>query len=147
MSCNGDFINDLTYNDNKELKSKVFDKVKTVYPSLSDSDIETVVPLNKNIKRIKIFCRCPDIKKSILIEAKNRKLKDIYFSEFLTARRFKLFYELRQLKKEFANKIFAVYTRNGNLFCKLSADENQIPIKMQKDIQHLRTQLSGSDNE
>ena len=62
LSCNGDFINDLTYNDNKELKSKVFDKVKTVYPSLSDSDIETVVPLNKNIKRIKIFCRCPDTK-------------------------------------------------------------------------------------
>lgn len=154
LLCNGDFIDNLKYNDNIELKSKIVNKIQTVHSSLCDSDIETVVSFNKNsnskdkiIRRVKVFCRSTEVKKSILFGAREKKLNDIYFSEFLTVRRFKLFFELRQLRREFPSKIFAVYTRNGNLFCKLSANEHHIPIKIHKDIEHLRTQLSGFDDE
>ena len=80
-------------------------------------------------------------KNSILYEARCKKVNDFYFSEFLTLYKLKLFLELKQLKKQNSDQIYACYTRNGNIFYKLSINDNHVPVKTVSDIEALKNKV------
>ena len=141
LICNGDFVTNLTGSNvpEIEIKNKVEIKVKSIFPELRPKDIVKVIPFGKDRKRIKIICNSTDIKNSIIYEARRKKLTDIFYSEYLTAHRFKLLYELRKIKRNNSSKIYAVYTRNGNLYYKLSSNDNHTIVKSMNDIEHLES--------
>ena len=74
--------------------------------------------------------------------ARLKKPNDLFLSEFLTQRRNKMFYSLRTLKVKFPNKIKAVYTRDGNLFYKLSEADDFKRVRSPTEITELERRLS-----
>ena len=147
LICNGTFIDDLTSentnstNDVGNLRNKLSVKLKSILPDIKDSHIDKIITIGREKKRIKIICSSQSIKNSILYEARCKKLTDIYFSEFLTSYRLKLLLELRQLKNQNRDRIYACYTRNGNIFYKLSVNDNHVPVKTIGDIETLKSKM------
>ena len=118
--------------------------VSSFLPFINSQDITRVSIYGKARKIIKVVCISEIVKKDILKQVKISKPKDIFISEFLTSIRNKLFYELRQLKKSYHTKVFAVYTRDGNLFYKLSSEPNKFNIiRTSVDIMNLKDLLQS----
>ena len=144
LICSGNLINDLVNNAefDDDLTSKIQREVKKVYPDLKTSDITKIIPHGREKKCVKLFCISLRVRNSIIFEARKKKPDGIYFSEFLTQRRFKLFYELRQIKKDNPDKIYAVYIRNGNIYSKKTRDDNHTIIKTKSNIDDLKLSLN-----
>jgi hypothetical protein len=81
------------------------------------------------------------IKKNVLISKviKTDKTRGINLSvnEYLSSNNAHLLYKLRCLRKECPNKIFACYSRNGNIFYKEKIDSRPRLIMQQEDIDAL----------
>lgn len=56
---------------------------------------------------------------ALLIVSKKERIPDLYASEYLSKHKSHLMFKLRSLKKRF-DQLSAVYSRNGNLYCRLS---------------------------
>ena len=69
----------------------------------------------RNKRCIKLNCLNPNSKLHLLKQAKMRRPRGLYLSEFLTNSKLKVFYNLRQLKKQHPEKIKSVFTRGGNI--------------------------------
>ena len=115
--------------------------MKKVVPLRSSDNVLSIVPIGKEKNKIKIVCSTELVKNEILYEARKLRLNTIYFSEFLTLRRSALFYELRQLKKDYSTKLYATYTRKGNVFYKLRSTDNHTLVRNSDDLQKLRLRL------
>ena len=79
----------------------------------------------RNKKCIKLNCVNPSSKLHLLKKARERRPEGFYLSEFLTANKLKVYYNLRQLKKQHPNKIKSVFTRGGNILYTLH-NSNQV---------------------
>ena len=66
-------------------------------------------------KCVKINCANSTSKLHLLKSTRTRKPDGFYISEFLTPAKLKVFYNLRNLKKQHPGKIKSVFTRGGNI--------------------------------
>ena len=146
LICSGPSISNITTNEASitNLKDDVLKEIKNLAPSKSPDEFLSIVPIGKDKSKIKIVCRTESIRNEILNEARKKKLRNIYFSEFLTLSRNSLFYELRQLKKNFPDKLYATYTRRGNLYYKLQPSDDHVRVQSSRDILNLNLKLSGN---
>ena len=76
-------------------------------------------------KSVKIDCHNANSKLLIIKQTRSRKPEGFYVSEFLTTAKLKVFHNLRVLKKQYPQKIKAVFTRGGNVFYTLH-DSNRV---------------------
>lgn len=148
LICSGPIIhsndnNNQSDNSINDKKSRIIDTVKKISPDVGDSNIINITPIGKDKKLVKITCDSAATKNRILKNARIKKLSNIYFREYLTSRRNKLFYELRQIKKNYPTKISYVYIRNGNVCYKLENSNRYHLIKDITDLHVLSDNLSN----
>ena len=74
---------------------------------------------------------------------KFEKPANIFFFEYLTSLRNKLFFNLRELKRKNPGKIASTYTISGNIYCRLNESNNYIRIRQQKDLNELEKRFSS----
>ena len=143
LTCSGEVIDEIcdAAGNNRDLITKFTDKVSPSLPVINRSDIVKITPVGRDKKVLKIVCASNKIKNNILKTARERKLPNIYFSEFLTKYRYTLYYKLRQLKKTNIGLIHSTYTRDGNLFCKLVGDSRFYIIRRNQDLVDLKIKL------
>lgn len=127
LMCTGDIISKALSDTNiTSLREFIFAELKqNIYPNIQINDIARVNNFGKNKKSLKIIFSSEFIKIKILHSVRQKKPQNIYFYEFLTSFRSNLYYELRQLKRKYPDKICAAYTRNGSIFYKLSSENNK----------------------
>ena len=82
---------------------------------------------------LKLSVSYASVKKRIITSARHSKPVDIYFIEFLTKHKNQMF-SLRSLKSKFRDKISAVYTRDGNLFCKIHGEDGFKSVRNPVDV-------------
>ena len=134
--CSGECLNEVfnEQQDSNQLVSKTVDRVKRIYPDVNVADIIKITPVGRNKKCLKVVCSSINIKKNILKEARERKLPDIFCTEFLTQTRNNIFFELRQLRKKYPHKFKSTYVRNGNIFYKLQGNESFSIVHSMSDV-------------
>ena len=120
--------------------------MKSIDDNITGDDIEHIALIGKERKVIKVVCSSNRIKSRLIKSAKNKKLPNLYLSEYLTPYRSKLFYQLRKLKKSFPDKIKTVYTRFGKLFYKLSNNDSYVSVRCSQDIESLNTLMQSAEN-
>ena len=87
--------------------------------SLPDDSISSVSIRGKNEKKhIRAEFSNKSSKIELLRTVRTVKPENLYINDYLTAKRSKIFYDLRQLKKS-SNKLLAVFPWNASLRCKL----------------------------
>ena len=144
MLCSGNRVSDVIQNRSvSDIKSKLFKYLGEIDSSITPNDLVQVSPLGKNKKILKVTCSDIKVKNNILKNARIHKLPNIFFGEFLTPLRNEIFYKLRQLKRNNADKIKAVYTRNGNVYYKLTNCDEYKLVRSLGDINSLMTELQS----
>ena len=144
LICNGNFINSIVDGDNITRLTDTFtEKVKQILPNVNSEQFCRVTPIGKDKKTLKVVCCDVSTRNGILRAIRQRKPDNIYFSEYLTPYRNSLYYKLRQIKKKFPQHIKSVYTRDGNLFFKVTDDSKYYSIKNEKDISALEERFTG----
>ena len=134
----------LATNDRTDYKSRVIDLiVEKTNNIIKKEDIENVIAVGKEKKIYKCICKTLKVKQSVLSYARQHKPDNIYFSEFLTLYRNKLYFGARQLKKKFPDKISAVYTREGNIYYKTTASTQFSLIRKENDLTKLNEKFSS----
>lgn len=124
-SC-GDIIESFSSSETKEypaLKLKVVELINGV-------EVGTIVPheiVNVSIvgnlrKHLKVKLSSSSTRIKILKLFKNKKPDNLYTSDYLTRPRAKLLHDVRNLKKSHPDKISSAYVFNGNVCCKLVAN-------------------------
>ena len=135
LLCSGKFVEDLTkINTNLNVGRLVFQKFKSLDNSINEIDLQNVYIFGKNRKGIIIECSSSFIKIKLLKLIKSLKPDDLYLSEFLTARRYKLFQRVKNVKKENPSIIRSVYIRQGNIYYRLHSDSSYKCVKTDKDV-------------
>ena len=145
LLCSGSVIKDVIEGPSEVFKDNIISKIKESLPELSDREIVRVTPFGSKKSHVKVECASFKEKKKILILARQKKPTNLYFSELLTQYRSKMFYSLRSLKAKFPNKIKSVYTRDGNLFYKLSEADDFRKIRSPTEITELERRLNGTE--
>ena len=145
LLCAGDIANDIINlnESNSNLKSNFIEKVKKIIPAVTATDVERVYTFGKNKKTLKVIWSSTVTRNNFLSEIKKLKPTNIYFSEFLTTYRNKLFYELRQLRRKYPTKITAAYTREGNIYFKSSTNNKFNIVRTTQDILNLTRTLEN----
>ena len=127
-----------------DLQESVINKLKETVPEIKESDVKRVTLFGKNKQHIKVTCGDSTTKTKLIIAAKRKKSKTIFFSEFLTNYRNKLYISLRALKKSYPEKLTATYTRQGNIYYKLSSNDQRYNLlRNQSDLNELQCQISN----
>lgn len=101
--------------------------------SVDISNMQVTV-FGKDKKTVRIDCRSPSSKLILVKEARRKRPEGIYVSEYLTPSKAKIFYNLRQLKKQHPDKIQTVYTRGGNLFYRLYNSDREVRVNSLEDV-------------
>ena len=144
LLINGPEINECTQKSGRELHESVIKKIRETVPEITESNIKNITVFGKSNQQIKVTCKDSITKTKLIIAAKKKKSKTLFFSEFLTNYRNKLFLNLRTLKKTFPDKLIAAYTRQGNIYYKLSSDaQKYYLLRHQSDIDELQRQMSN----
>ena len=142
--CSGLNIEKILNEGNADnLKTDVLNELSRVNSILRVDDVTSIVPFGKHKKHVKVICATLQVKNGLLKEIRKKKLNNIFLSEYLTAFRNKLFYELRQIKKKYSSIVTSVYIRNRNLYYKLLSETNHKIIRRPQDLTELESFLSG----
>ena len=143
LLMNGPIIDECVDSDNQLLVSNIKQKIREHIPEIQTDTIKQASYFGKSKKQIKLTCADSWSRNKILIEAKRKKSTTVFFSEYLTKLRNKLYTKLRSLKKSNSEKLTAVYTRDENIYYKLSTDKtcDYHSIRQFEDINNLETQL------
>ena len=99
----------------------------------------------KDKKTLKIECANVSVRNHLLEQARKRKPVGIYLSEFLSPEKLSLLQRARDLKREFPDKLRAVYIRRGDIFCKTEPDGDVSRVADGGTIDGLRRQFADSD--
>lgn len=79
------------------------------------------------------------------LEAKNSSRRQpapkLFLNEFLTPLRSSLFYHLRMMKKRFPQRIFSVFTREGDVFYKIQETDRPVKVSAMEQLETLISQL------
>ena len=128
------------------LKDKLISAVEEALPGTAQfGDIVRVSLHGKQKTHVKVFCSSVEVRKRVIATARRRKPDNIYFSEFLTNYRNRMFYSLRSLRNRFRDKISSVYIRDGNIFYKLSDTAGFKTVRTPLDITALEKKLTGTE--
>ena len=125
-------------------KTKFVDIIQSLVPSLSGDDFHRINLIGKNKNVVKVECTSINVKNKLSYEARKRKLKDLFVSEYLTSYRNNIFYRLREIKRKYSDKVAAVYVRSGTIFYKLSSGTNHRSVLRLTDVTELETRLSDN---
>ena len=85
-------------------------------------------------KSIKLRFANPSSRLHLLKQARQRRPEGIYVSEFLTKAKQSIFYNLRQLRKQYPNKIKSVFTKAGNIFYRLHNSNRLFQVLSQEEL-------------
>ena len=88
-------------------------------------------------KSVKIDCGNTFSKLHIVKQARQKKPRGIYVSEFLTKSKLSIFQNLRNLKKLHPEKISSVYTRDGNIFYRQEDVNRAVLVKSMHEIENI----------
>ena len=139
--CQGSIIETI---DQNNVKNDIVEKLKLLDNTVSSNDIDKVTFIGKTKKSIKIICSNSTVKSKIIKKSKEKKINNLYFSDFLTPLRSKLHYNLRQLKKNYPNRIKSVYIRFGKIYYKLDQDTEFLGVRSTQDLEKLLARLQES---
>ena len=145
LLCSGPCIKEAIEGPQEMLKDNVISQIKHAMPEITEEEIIKVTPFGKKKTHVKVECNSFNVKKKIISRARQLRPDNLYFCEFLTQHRNKMFYSLRSLKGKFPNKIKAVYTRDGNLFYKLRGTEDFKRIRCPKEVTELEKRLARTE--
>ena len=115
--------------------------VVTKLSNITNPGIVRIDLFGRNKNFVKITCSDTFEKVKILKAAKTCKPAGVFFFEFLTALRNKLFFDLRELKRGNPERILSAYTISGNIYCKLNNSNNYFRIRQQKDLNEIKKRL------
>ena len=77
----------------------------------------------KNKNSLKIKCNNVNTRDFLLKQARSRKPEGIYVTEFLTPNSLKVYHQLCGLRRNYPQNFKAVYTRNGEIFCRINPED------------------------
>ena len=97
-------------------------------------------------KSLKIECANSSSKLHIIKQARRKRPKGIYISEFLSKPKLQILRNLRNLKKLHPRRIDSVFTREGNIFYRLQGADRPVLVKSSKDIENIVNELPIVDN-
>lgn len=147
LLCSGNMITEAIENHPESLRDTVVSSVCQALPEVAnESDIVRVAVFGKKKKMVKIECSSERSKKKLISSARLVKPANIYFSEFLTPFRSKMFFSLRSLKKKYPSKISAVYTRDGTVFYKIPGTDGFKTIRHPNDVTNLENRLLNTEH-
>ena len=149
LVCSGSLVENIIADSvgTSSLTANFIEKVKNFFPIIENENIVKVSQLGNTKKTLKVVCNNTQNKYRILKSIRALKLRNIYFSEYLTSYRNSLYYKLRQLKKQHPSYITAAYTRDGNLHYRTTGDTKFKIIKREGDLKFLESQISGENSE
>ena len=98
----------------------------------------------KNRNLLKIECSSVNVRNHLLEQARKRKPVGIYLAEFLSTEKLKLHRRVNELKREFPNKVKAVYVRRGDIYYRTEPDGEVIRINNDESADDLRRQFCDS---
>ena len=144
--CSGNIVDGILADVNSNdvgLKDCTISKIRSLYPNIENIEIHKVVIFGRDKKLLRITCTDKLNKDRLLNEARRVKLNrsEIFFNEYLTSYRNKLFYKLRNLRKTYPNSISTAYTRDGNIYYKLSSSVNSIILLRDSQLNDLELKL------
>ena len=142
LLLNGPITQELLNESDNNWKGNIIEKIKDQIPNVPTETIQNITVFGKSKRQLKITCSDVKSKSKILFEAKKKKSQQIFFSEYLTDYRFKLYIKLRNLKKTHPRRLTAVYTRHGNIFYKLDSKAEHHLLRHQKDLDELKHHLN-----
>ena len=145
LLCSGSVIKNAIEGPQESLKDNIVARIKELIPEVDGDEILRVVPFGNKKTHVKVECSSLKNKRKILTLVRQKKPVGLYFSEFLTQYRSKMFYSLRSLKVKFPNKIKSVYTRDGNLFYKMCDSDDFRRIRSPIDITELEKRLNETE--
>ena len=93
--------------------------------------------LGKEKKFIKLDCRNPSSKLHLLKQARKNKPQGIFVSDFLTKAKLNIFYNLRQLKKQYPEKIKSAFSKGGNIYYKLHNSSETLQVTSLSDLEKI----------
>ena len=74
------------------LKDNVISQIKHAMPEITEEEIIKVTPFGKKKTHVKVECNSFNVKKKIISRARQLRPDNLYFCEFLTQHRNKMFY-------------------------------------------------------
>ena len=98
----------------------------------------------KDKKTLKIECANVSVRNHLLEQARKRRPVGIYLSEFLFPEKLSFLQRARDLKREFPEKLRAVYIRRGDIFCKTEPAGDVSRVTSAGIIDDLRRQFADS---
>ena len=111
--------------------------------SIQESEISSaVIRGRENKKHVKVELVSKSSKTELLRAIRTVKPKDLYINDYLTTKRSKLFFDLRQLKKV-TPKLKSVFPWNGSIKCRLENDR-YVQISCQKELDSLKVKLQDT---
>ena len=149
LLCSGAIIREAIgtdTSDTRDLKKRISSCISRALPNIIEEvDIVKVTPFGRRRTHVKVECSSVTVKKRIITSARHSKPQDVFFTEFLTKYRNQLLFSLRSLKNKFSDKISAVYTRDGNIFYKLTGEDGFKSVRNIMDVTKLEGWLSGAE--
>ena len=146
LLCSGDKICDAIESHSGSLKDTVVSSICQALPEVAkESDIVRVTVFGKKKKVVRVECSSEINKRKLISSARRVKPENIYFAEFLTPLRNKIFFSLRSMKNKYPNKISAVYTRDGTVFYKTPGTDGYKTIRHPKDVTDLENWLLNTE--
>ena len=79
-------------------------------------------------------------------KTRTRKPQGFYVSEFLTPSKLKLFHNLRNLKKQYPQKIKSVFTRSGSILYTLHSSNRVFQVNTIEDLRNIVGLEDGRNN-
>ena len=102
-----------------------------------DIDSVNISLLGRERKFIKLDCRNPSSKIHLLKQARRNKPQGIFVTEFLTKTKLSIFYNLRQLKRQYPGKIKSAFSKGGNIYYKLENSTEIVQVNSLSDLQNI----------
>ena len=85
-----------------------------------------------------------NVRNHLLEQARKRKPVGIYLVEFLSPDKLKLHQRVHDLKREFPNKIKAVFIRRGDIYCRIEPNGDVARVAKDENVDDLRRKLGDS---
>ena len=142
LVCRGSAIDELITSSSSSRESPNLERLKGEICRIACGEDVTGIDITnmrvsvfgREKKCVKINCANSTSKLHILKQTRARKPQGFYVSEFLTHSKLKIFYNLRNLKKQHPQKIKSVFTRSGNIHYTLHNSDRVLQVNCLNDL-------------
>ena len=126
------------------LKRSLCDLLQPIVTNISENSFTSASIQGKERKHIMLICNSTDEKNRLVKIMKNARPANLYANDYLTKLRATLLYKARSLKKRFP-QIISAYSRNGQIFCKLSLNDKPIALNSIVELNKLEEKIINSN--